>query len=167
MNNGDRCEEIAELLRAELQEYGGLLQLFDEQQAKIIVRDSDAVAAIAQQIEGDAATASARRSAREKAVRILAGTLGREATASLGRLIDFLPAERRPQLEALIEETSRMVRAVRQRARQNQMLLARMLELHRTILPTMRPNDFTQTYSQQGRMHVGASLAGAGYRAAG
>lgn len=152
MKNGINCEEIAELLRAELEVYGGLLQLFDDQQARIFARDSDAVPVIARQIENDLATAA---------------LLGRETTAPLGRLLGELPEERRPQLDALIKETTRMVRCVRQRARQNQMLLARMLELHRAILPSVRPNEFTQTYSPQGRVRVGTSRIGAGYRAEG
>lgn len=167
MKNGINCEEIAELLRAELEVYGGLLQLFDDQQARIFARDSDAVPVIARQIENDLATASVRRTARENAVRRTAALLGRETTAPLGRLLGELPEERRPQLDALIKETTRMVRCVRQRARQNQMLLARMLELHRAILPSVRPNEFTQTYSPQGRVRVGTSRIGAGYRAEG
>ena len=57
-------EQIIDALRAELQEYGGLLNLFDQQQDAILHRKPDAIAEIDVTVEAQLATLRGRRTNR-------------------------------------------------------------------------------------------------------
>ena len=66
-----------------------------------------------------------------------------------------------PLVQALITEVNRLITLARLRAQQNQMLLARTIELTQDIVSTLSPGTVTRTYSPQGRMKIKAS-AGVG-----
>ena len=69
-------ETIATCLRDELQEYGGLLGLFEEQQGALYRRDASAVLAIVTTIEEQARQATKQRLQRERVVREFAAAHG-------------------------------------------------------------------------------------------
>lgn len=147
-------DPIVTALRAELEEYGGLLQLFEEQQRLIFTRDSEGVSALAPQLEQQAVTVRQRRAQREKLVREFGVAHGRPAESSLRQLLPLFPIDLRPLLDALIDEVNHLVTRSRQRARQNRLLLARLVEMHQSLLPALRPNAYTKTYSRRGQLAV-------------
>lgn len=153
-------DPIVEALRGELEEYGGLLRLFEEQQQKIFIRESEGVAALVPQLEQQAVAVRVRRGAREKLVREFGVARGRGADQSLRQLLPEFPADVRPLLEALIDEVNHLVHRARQRSRQNRLLLARVVELHQALLPSLRPQAFTKTYSRRGQLAVSAGGIG-------
>jgi len=149
-------ETIVHSLRDELQEYGGLLGLFEEQQGALYRRDAAAVLATVHAIEEQARLASHKRAEREQLVRVFAVDHDCEATASLRQLLPQFPAEIRPMLEAMIDEINRLVHRARRGARQNALMLQRAVEMHQEALRALRPETFTGTYSPRGQ--VGAGL---------
>ncbi len=159
---------VVEALRSELAEYGGLLQLIDGQQKKIFALDSEGVAEFVPQLEQQAETARERRDEREAVVRDFARAHGQPTERPLRQMLTAFPAEVRPLLEALIDEINHLLQRTKQRTRQNQLMLRRLVELHHELVPALRPQAFTKTYSRSGQVAVAATTAvGPTYRAAG
>ena len=158
---------VVDTLRSELAEYGGLLRLFEEQQQRIFALDAEAVVGFVPQLEEQAESARACRAERENAVRQYAAGRGCPADRSLRQLLPEFPAEVRPLLEALIDEINHLLHRTKQRNRQNQMMLSRLVELHRNLVPALRPQGFTKTYSRQGQVAVASVGAAPTYRAQG
>lgn len=158
---------VVDALRSELAEYGGLLQLIDGQQKKIFALDSAGVAEFVPQLEQQAALARDRRVDREGAVRRYAVEHGQPGDRSLRQLLPAFPAEVRPLLEALVDEINHLLNRTKQRTRQNQLMLSRLVELHREFIPALRPQSFTKTYSRRGQVAVSAAASESTYRATG
>lgn len=150
-------ETIADHLRTELQGYGGLLALFEEQQANLFRRDPDAVLALANTIEQQARLVAEHRLEREMLVREIAESHGQPADASLRQLLPVFPVEVQPMLGALVDEINHLIHRVRRGARQNQQLLSRAVEMHQETLRTIRPARFVKTYSPRGQVSVAAA----------
>jgi flagellar biosynthesis/type III secretory pathway chaperone len=157
---------VVDALRNELAEYGGLLQLVDEQQKKIFARDAAAVAEIVPILEQQAELAKAFRSNRETIVRQYAAQHGCPREFSLRQLLPSFPTEVRPLLEALIDEVNRLLQRTKQRTRQNHLMLGKLVELHQELIPALSPQSFTKTYSPHGQVAVNAIGSG-GFRATG
>jgi flagellar biosynthesis/type III secretory pathway chaperone len=149
--NSPSSAPLAGFLRAELAAYGGLLGLFDRQQAALMKRDAEAVAEYSLAVERLALETARAREARELHVVALARAHGRPVTDSMRRLLDLFPADERPLLEALIDEINRLLQVVRRRARQNNAILARAVELRRELLASLRPDAVPRTYAPGGR----------------
>jgi flagellar biosynthesis/type III secretory pathway chaperone len=160
-------EFIAESLRQELAEYGGLLHLFEAQQRALFDRNPDAVLGYASQIERQAATLAACRDRREQAVAAFAVAQNRPATSPLRSLIPLIEPDARPLLEALINEVNALLHRVRRTSRHNHTLLGRAVELHQDVLQQLRPNAFTKTYSAAGRLSVSSARMPSTLQAAG
>jgi flagellar biosynthesis/type III secretory pathway chaperone len=144
-------ELITECLRNELQEYGGLLALFEEQQASLLRRDADQVAALATAIENQTAAMQKGRERREQCVQAFAAEHGLASDSTLRQLFPHFPSEVRPLLGALIDEINHLIHRIRRDARHNQMLLARALQAHEEALRTLMPENFkARTYSAKG-----------------
>lgn len=147
-------QTIADCLRAELAEYGELLRLFEEQQHSIFNREPDSVLHYANEIEAQAYRLAERRTARELAVSEFASAHRQPTTSSLRALLPFIEADARPLLEALINEVNALLHRVRRTSRHNQTLLTRTVELHQETMQQLRPQAFTKTYSNAGRVSV-------------
>ena len=145
---------ITERLRNELQEYGALLGLFEEQQTNLLRRDADAVVSLAGEIEDQVRVAQSTRDLREEAIRNFAFENQQPANSSLRHLIPFFPTEVQPLIQALIDEINHLIHRVRRDARQNQILLSRSVEAYEEAVRTLRPDAFAKTYSRRGAMPV-------------
>ena len=154
-------EFITECLRNELQEYGALLALFEEQQANLLRRDADLVAALALSIEEQARATHSSRERREQCVHAFAVKCGCAPDASLRQMLPHFPAEVQPLLNALIDEINHLIHRIRRDARQNQMLLSRTIEAHDEALRTLMPDTFkTRTYSERGSVSAVSVISG-------
>lgn len=152
-------EPITENLRNELQEYGALLGLFEDQQANLLRRDADAVLALATAIEEQVRATQGCRARREDALRRFALENGQSASSSLRQLLPFFPADVQPLLSALLTEINHLIHRIRRGARQNQILLSRTVEAHTEAIRTLRPDLFPSTYSARGAVAAGTSHA--------
>lgn len=153
----NRHEQIVEALRAEMQEYGGLLNLFDEQQNAILNRNADGVTELEQTIEAQLATVRARRLHRERLV--LGLTPDADPHPTLLQSILLFPQAMRPLIEALASEVNRLIGRVRRRAQQNQMLLARTIEVTQELCEKLKPGTVSRTYASNGKMKIKAASA--------
>lgn len=158
-------EIIADHLRNELQAYGGLLALFEDQQTHLFRREPDAVLELAQTIERSARATAEQKLAREMAVRAFAESRGYSADLPLRELITLFPTDVQPMLDALLDEINRLIHRVRRGARQNQQLLTRAIEMRQEMLQTLRPSAFVKTYSPRGQ--VSMAVSDAAWQAAG
>lgn len=162
----ERFDPLIAELREELAGYGGLLNLFDEQQGHLWQRDVLSVIDTTHAIEQLAAATGGHRAAREAWVRDFAVAHGQPAAATLRQLMPLFPSDLQQLLDALIREINHLVHRVRRRARQNQTLIARALELQREAVAALRPGAGTRTYAPSGRMSSAADAVGT-LRAAG
>ncbi len=147
-------EIIVEHLRAELQGYGGLLQLFAEQQDNLLRGDPDAVLSYAHEIEAQVRVAADLRDRRESCVRHFAESRGHAPDSTLRQLLPLFAEEVRPLLGALIDEINHLIRRVRQGVRRNHQILSRAVQMHQETLRVLRPAAFVKTYSPSGAVTV-------------
>ena len=155
----NRHEQIIDALRSEMQEYGGLLNLFDRQQNAILNRKPDDVTDSDQAIDAQLSAVRARRLQRESLVDSL--TPDADPHPSILQAILHFPQPMRPLVEALATEVNRLIAKVRRRAQQNQMLLARTIEVTQELCEKLKPGTVTRTYAPDGKMKIKAA-AGSG-----
>lgn len=154
-------DPLIDALRNELQEYGALLNLFGRQQDAILSRAPDLVLEITNQIGAQVHVLDRNRSAREFLVRQLALEQQQPSESPLAVLLPFFPEPVRPLISALIEEINNLIARTKKRAGQNQMLLARSIDLSQQILQRLNPAGITKTYTQSGRVNIKVSEPGA------
>lgn len=150
-------QQIADSLRAELADYGGLLHVMETQQRSLFDRDANTVLRCSGEIEELMRTAADSRRRREQTVATFATERGQPAASTLRSLLSLIEADARPLLEALIKEVNLLIHRVRRTSRHNHSLLARAVEVHQETLQQLRPQSFTKTYSPAGRVAVAVS----------
>jgi flagellar biosynthesis/type III secretory pathway chaperone len=150
----DAQERLIAALRRELAEYGALLQLLEVQQAAVLDRKPDQVLESIPQIDAQLELTSTRRKEREATADELALATGIPLPATLRTLAPrFRPAVR-PLVEALTDEVNRLIGHTRRRAEQNQLLLARSVELAQEMVSRLSPRAISKTYSAKGRVKI-------------
>jgi flagellar biosynthesis/type III secretory pathway chaperone len=143
---------LIDLLRLELQEYGGLFNLLGRQQDRIIERQPDAILVLNDEIDAQTQTVADLRTRREQMVEELHTRAGAGGAATLRAIIPYFAADVQPLLEALMNDINLMLRRTRQKARQNHLLLARAMELTEQTLRVLQPENFTRTYQRTGKV---------------
>lgn len=147
-------EQVVVAMRAEIQEQGALLGLFEEQQRAIINRDSVKVMALVTVIQKQVEVAQMARGRREM---LMAQALKRARISPqtpLMQLIPQFPAAIQPLMRALVEEVIRIADRVRAKANQNQVLLARSIELIRELLEEVSPQPGGRIYDEGGSVKM-------------
>ncbi len=160
-------ETIADCLRLELADYGGLLHLFEEQQRSLFERRAEDVLELSTAIEAQARELGTNRTRREQLVAEFAIAQGLPSTTTLRALLPMIEADARPLLEALIDEVNHLLHRVRRTSRHNHTLLASAVQVHQESLQQLRPQAFTRTCAPSGRMSVHAAAGSSTLRAAG
>jgi hypothetical protein len=159
-------QNFIEGLREELRQYGELLALLDLQQAQVVRRLADELleTVSAVQAQGDAIQVARRE--REQRQRELARSLQLPDDARIASLIGAMPEVCRPLVLALVDENNQLLGRVRQRARQNHVLLSRSVELMQQFI-----NSFcaagAPTYNEAGAMTAPPPLGHPLYEAVG
>lgn len=144
-------EELAAALRDELEEYGEMLALLAEQQEAIFARKVEEVSEIDEQIEGVAATIGLRRQRREEKFCQAALAYDAPQDRPLKDILPSFPESQRPLFTALIDEINDLLEVTRRKARQNQILLGRILETAREVLQSFSPEPSSAGYDSRGR----------------
>ncbi len=160
-------QNIAECLRNELAEYGGLLALFAEQQKCLFNREPTEVLHLSGAIEQQVRTLEQCRRQRESIVADFAAIHVQPPSATLRSLLPLIDNVARPLIEALIGEINHLLHRVRRTSRHNHTLLARAVEVHQDTLQQLRPQAFTKTYSEAGRVSIAAGAPTSTIRIAG
>jgi len=163
----DEIQNLIGSLREELQQYGEMLALLDRQHQFIMVRDAAEVFQSAGSVQGQAAVIKEARAEREKRRARLAETLRQSESADFATIIPLLPPDYRPLVRALVDENNELLVRVRQRARQNHLLLSRSLELMQGLLNALMPSRETRVYNDHGNMHTHTIVTHSFYDAVG
>jgi flagellar biosynthesis/type III secretory pathway chaperone len=147
-------KEIAEYLRVELADYGGLLHLYDQQKRSLFNRQADTVLQLSTAINSQVVRVADSRDRRERAVVAFAASQGRPEETRLRELLPLIEPDARPLLQALVDEINLLLHKVRRTHRQNHLLLSKAVAIHRETLQMLRPGSFSRTYSPTGAVSV-------------
>lgn len=156
-------EQVVAALRMEIQEQGALLGLFEEQQKAIIRRDSDRVLYLVDAIARQVEVAQGVRSRREQLMTQALVRARVSPKTPLMALIPQFPVAFQPMMRALIEEVIRIADRVRSKANQNQVLLARSIDLIRELLEEVNPQPGGRIYDEGGTLKIKLSGTGTAY----
>jgi flagellar biosynthesis/type III secretory pathway chaperone len=160
-------QKLIEALREELQQYGEMLALLDRQHQYIMVRAAEDVFQSISPIQAQGAVIRRALAHREQCRGNLARILQQPEGASFALLTPLLPPDYRPLLKALVDENNELLVRVRQRARQNHLLLSRSVELMQGLLNSLLPSRETRVYNGHGNMHTHTNVTRSLYNAVG
>jgi flagellar biosynthesis/type III secretory pathway chaperone len=146
----EHLNNLIEALREELKQYGEMLALLDQEQELVMHRQTIGIPTCVAAINAQAETLNAVRQEREQRRRHLARTLELCEDISFKELTSRLPAEYQPLLQALVQENKELLVRVQQRARQNHLLLTRMVELMQKLISSILPSVGPATYTDGG-----------------
>ncbi|MEN9573753.1 MAG: hypothetical protein RL514_1608 [Verrucomicrobiota bacterium] len=148
----DTLQRLIEALRDELQQYGEMLALLDQQQDQVCTRATDDLLPTVAHLHEQSTVVQGARRQREECRAAVARTLGQHDEAPFADLIPRLPAPFRPLVQALVDENNDLLRRVQQRARQNHFLLSRSVELMQNVIGSLVPQARPLTYGHAGTM---------------
>lgn len=152
----EQIEELIEHLRHELQQYGEMLALLEEQQEHLMARRVDHVVDAATRIQLHTPVLQRARAVREEAQHALAAGLHHPECTGLLLLADYLPEEFRPLLRALVLENNQLLRRVQERGRQNYLILSRAVDLMQQFIHSISPGRHPTVYGGNGTVSTGA-----------
>jgi flagellar biosynthesis/type III secretory pathway chaperone len=150
----ESLQHLISALREELQHYGEMLALLDRQQEFVVARTAEEVFQSIGPIQTQAWAIQNARAHREACRRLLAQDSQQTESAAFSILIPLLPPDYRPLVKALVEENNELLVRVRQRARQNHILLSRSLEFMQSFWNTLMPARETRLYNDHGNTHT-------------
>ena len=156
----NQWEELANLLREELGEYGEFLVLLDEQQKSILKQDAEGLKQLDGDIQKQIEATQIVRSRREDMTATFAELIGLPSEASMRELLPGFPEPVRPMLAALVEEINALIQKTRRFLRQNHMLLSRATEVAEKILTALSPRPTTKTYARSGAIEFRTTNVG-------
>ena len=117
--------QLVDVLREELQEKGGLIQLLNQQTEVLYLRLADDNRRLEDQIRKQLLVASGCAQKREQSVRELAARKNLADGAGPSEILEWFPQYVQPLLEALFSEVERLSGRMEERLRQNQQLKTR------------------------------------------
>lgn len=143
---------LIEALREELKQYGEMLARLDSQKQLVMRRQTLDLSVSVADINDQAGVISVARGERERHQHMLVRQLELPVTAGFGEIIPLLPADYRPLVEALVHENNELLIRVRQRARQNHLLLSHAVEHMQRLIKTILPGSGPTTYDGSGHV---------------
>lgn len=148
--NLELFNEIIRALRAELQEYGGLIALLDQQQDAILRGEPDEFVDLGNSVHDQVALLGAHRSCREKTVAAFARHNGASETSTVAELIPHMPENVGSMVKAIIEEINTLITRTQRRLRQNHLLLARCVSTAQQRVVIAGGGEMVSTYGRAG-----------------
>jgi flagellar biosynthesis/type III secretory pathway chaperone len=133
----EHLHNFIESLREELKQYGELLALLDLQQDQVLRRAADDILATTQTLNTQGEAIRVAREERIQRLRDLTGSLGLSDEVRIKAVLPSLAPAHRPLITALVEENNQLLVRVRQRARQNHILLHRSVELMEKLINSL------------------------------
>lgn len=149
-----KWDELADALRDELAEYGGLLSLLDEQRDAIMQRKVDALMDVNAKVQEQAVSAEHYRNIREEVCTRFAKTLGCVPSVTVKELVLRLPQEVQGMFTALVDDGIGVTNTAKKKADRNTQLLSRAGDLNERLLIAMRPQSTTKTYNKRGSVYI-------------
>lgn len=155
----EKLDRLVGALRHELQQYGEMLALFERQQDHLMKRNSDEVLSSVTLINAQSGAIHEARRDRVERLQELSEALSIPPDGTLKTLLPALPASRRPQVQALMDENNRLLGRIQQRARQNHLMLSHSLEHMTRFLHSIMGSNQRRTYDGGGAL-AGSPLPG-------
>jgi flagellar biosynthesis/type III secretory pathway chaperone len=146
----DSLKNLVEALREELKQYGEMLVLLDHQQEQVMHRQTTNLLQSVADINRHADVIRVCRHEREQHQRHVARLVNMEETAGFIEVIPLLPSDYRPLISALVQENNELMVRIKQRARQNHLLLNRVVELMQRLVVSISPAAAPSTYTEAG-----------------
>jgi flagellar biosynthesis/type III secretory pathway chaperone len=143
---------LIESLREELQQYGEMLALLDQQQLAAVQRKTDDLLQNVAAVNAQVSVIAAQRREREQRQRSVALELGLGEAANFGAIIPLLPEDYRPLMQALVRENNELLTRVQQWTRQNHLLLSHAVELTQQLIQAIFARGRPKAYDQSGRL---------------
>lgn len=137
-------------LREELQHYGEMLALLDQQQDFVLHRATENLLDSVSAVEAQGARIQQARAHREGCQSAMAKHVGCPDGAPFAEMIGRVPEDYRPLLKALVEENNELLVRVQQRARQNHLLLTRSVEMMQRLLSSFFATPTSAVYTGEG-----------------
>jgi flagellar biosynthesis/type III secretory pathway chaperone len=144
-------QNLIESLREELKEYGEMLALLDQQQQMVTHRQTQDLLQCVGSINIQAEAIAAARREREQRQREVARKLDLDADAPFTEVMPKLPSPFQLLVKALVHENNQLLVRIQQRARQNHLMLTRIVELMQRFLGSLFPGNPT-TYDNAGQL---------------
>ena len=163
----ERTERLIDALRDELQHYGEMLNLLDQQQEDVVRRMSDQILNSVNAIENQSQVIRGARETREARQRELAEALRFPLETTLAELMELLPAKYRLLVQALVQENNELLFRVQQRAHQNHVLLSRSMDLMQRFINSLLPANSAPVYTGEGHLFAPAATGSSVYEAVG
>ena len=138
-------QNLIEALRNELQQYGEMLALLDQQREMVRLQGADQVLPSLSAIDAQSAAIQAARVRRESAQQAHAHQLHQPSDSTFARIIPLLPEQYRPLVSALVQENNELLLRVRDRAQQNHILLRQSVEMMQRFITTLAPDNSTES----------------------
>jgi len=162
-----QLQNLIEALREELQQYGEMLALLEEQQDLVVRHTTADLLGLVARIERQAQVIQDARRKRQSCQADMAQEVGLPPEAEFARLKLSIPEDFRPLLDALVRENNDLLRRVHQRSRQNHLLLARSVELMQHLINSLLPATDGPTYDESGTVLASAAPSRSFYDALG
>ncbi len=158
--SSEQWEPLVRALRVELQEYGGLISLLDEQRHGILGRNTDGLLERSSEINNQLESVRKLRTDREVLTHSLVRDFDLEEEGSLSEMVPYVPEPVQPLLQELIDRINDLLGKIQRKAGQNRMLLLRAHEITEQIMRSLQPHDVTKTYNRMGKITLKAPSRG-------
>lgn len=134
-------QNVIEALRNELQQYGEMLALLDQQRQVALKSGTEAILHSISALNAQSTSIQGARERRQEAQQKLAHVLRQPEDARFSDLLPLLPDSYQPLVSALVQENNELLVQVRERAQQNQRLLRRSMEAMQRFITTLAPDE--------------------------
>ncbi|MFA5256944.1 MAG: flagellar protein FlgN [Opitutales bacterium] len=154
MHSLGQWEELADALRDELAEYGGLLALLDEQRDAIMTRRIDSLLELTQRVHEQTAHAVRFKNIRDEVCARLAQVSGCGVDATVRDLLGYMPAGARGMFEALVSDGIDVATKAKARTQRNAALITRAGDLNEKLMRAVSPGSTIKTYNARGSVYL-------------
>ena len=158
--SSEQWESLVGALRVELQEYGGLISLLDEQRRRILGRNTEGLLERNNDIDTQLESVRKLKNEREILTRSLVCECNLTDVESVSDIIPHVPDPIQPLLQELVDRINDLLIKIQRKAGQNRMLLLRAHEITEQIMRSLQPHSVTKTYNRRGTITFKAPARG-------
>jgi len=134
-------QRLIESLRNELQQYGEMLALLEQQRQAVLFQGANGILQYISSINSQSHIISKARDIRKMALTRLGHTLDLGDEIKFSNLIPCLPEPVRPLVTALIQENNALLLRIRQRAQQNHVCMQKTVDHMKNFIEQLGPDD--------------------------
>jgi len=149
---------LADAFREEMKEYGGLLNLLEEQQDVIFQRDPGKLMEKTVAINNEVEVCTMLRNKRKFRSDFFSAEFNLSSDYKIRELILYMPQSLQSMFDALINEVNDLIKRIKHKLSQNNLLLSRASELNNELIALLNPQDTTKMYSNKGEFEVKTPL---------